>query len=83
MMAVEQATKNKIRPVLDFRELNQNVNCHTGDDGVDVCGDKMREWRQVQGDTEVVDLKAAYLQIHISEDLWKHQFVRFKGVLIV
>jgi len=79
LMAVEQATKNKIRPVLDFRELNQNVNCHTGDDGVDVCGEKMREWRQVQGATEVVDLKAAYLQIHISEDLWKHQLVRFKG----
>ena len=34
LMAIEQQTKNKIRPVLDFRELNNHVKCHTGDDGV-------------------------------------------------
>ncbi|XP_068224554.1 uncharacterized protein [Palaemon carinicauda] len=37
LMAVEQPTKNKVRPVLDFRELNVNVKCHTGDDVTDVC----------------------------------------------
>ena len=36
LMAVEQPTKNKIRPVLDFRELNESVKCHTGDDMTDV-----------------------------------------------
>lgn len=25
-----------------------------------------------------MDLKAAYLQIHISRELWKYQFVQFK-----
>ena len=28
----------------------------------------------------MVYLKSAYLQIHISEDLWKYQVVRYKGV---
>jgi len=28
----------------------------------------------------VVDLKSAYLQIHIFKDLWKYQVVKYKGV---
>ena len=31
LMAVEQYTKAKVRPVLDYRELNEYVECHTGD----------------------------------------------------
>ena len=42
LMAVEQPTKNKIRPVLDYRELNQYVECHTGDDVTDICSEKLR-----------------------------------------
>ena len=40
----------------------------------------LRKWRQLQGELKVVDLKSAYLQIHISEDLWKYQIVRYKGI---
>ena len=29
MMSVGQPSKNKARPVLDFRELNENVECQT------------------------------------------------------
>ena len=79
LMAVEQPTKGKIRPVLDFRELNESVNCHTGDDVTDVCSDKLREWRQLEGEGELVDLKAAYLQIRVARELWKYQLVRIKG----
>ena len=79
LMAVEQATKGKIRPVLDFRELNESVRCHTGDEVIDVCSEKMREWRQTEGEAEIVDLRAAYLQIRVSEELWKHQLVKYKG----
>ena len=50
LMAVEKPTKNKIRPVLDFRELNESVKCHTGDHMTDVCSEKLREWRQLEGD---------------------------------
>ena len=42
MMAVVQPTKNKVRPVLDFRELNGYIKCHTGDDVTDVCDEKLR-----------------------------------------
>ena len=35
LMAVVQQTKNKVRPVLDFRELNKFMACHTKD-GIDV-----------------------------------------------
>ena len=79
LMAVEQPTKHKMRPVLDFRELNENVSCHTGDEMTDICGDRLREWRQLEGEGEMVDLKAAYLQIRVSEELWKHQLVRYGG----
>ena len=79
LMAVEQATKNKIRPVLDFRELNENVSCHTGDDMTDVCCERLREWRRMEGEGQLVDLKAAYLQIRVAKELWKYQLVRVKG----
>ena len=81
LMAAEQPMKNKIRPVLDFRELNESVKCHTGDDVTDVCSEKLREWRQLEGDGEMVDLKAAYLQIKVAEELWQYQSVRYKGTV--
>lgn len=79
LMAVVQPTKNKIRPVLDFRELNGYVRSRTGDDFTDVCTETLREWRQTSGAATIVDLKGAYLQIRISPDLWKYQLVRYKG----
>ena len=36
LIAVGQPTKNKVRPVLDYGELNQSFECHTGDDVTDV-----------------------------------------------
>ena len=48
LIAVEQPTKNKVRPVLDYRELNKSVECHTGDDITDVCSKKLRSWRKVR-----------------------------------
>ena len=79
LLAVVQPTKDKVRPVMDYRELNGFVECHTGDDEVAVCSDKVRKWRQLQGELKVVDLKSAYLQIHVARDLWKYQVVRYKG----
>ena len=42
LMAVEQT--NKVRPVLDYRELNGHVTAHTVD--ADVCADQLRKWRR-------------------------------------
>ena len=49
LLAVFQPTKDKVRPVMDYCELNDFVECHTGDDMVAVCGEKVRKWRSVAG----------------------------------
>ena len=79
LMAVEQPTKGKVRPVLDFRELNEYVECHTGDELIDVCDDRLREWRRVEGEPELVDLSGAYLQLRVCPELWKYQLVQYDG----
>lgn len=77
LMAVEQLNKRKVRPVLDFRYLNDFISCYTGDS--DICEDKLRAWRCMNDRTKLLDLKDAYLQLHIDKSLWAHQVVRFKG----
>ena len=54
LMAVDQPNKNKVRPVLDFRELNKFVKCHTGQS--EVCGETMRRWRMMGKDVVMLDL---------------------------
>ena len=80
LLAVVQPTKDKVRPVMDYRELNLFVESHTGDEQTAVCAEKVRKWRQLEGELKVVDLKSAYLQIHVSRDLWQYQVVRYNGV---
>ena len=46
-MVVKQLIKNKVRPVLDFRELSQIVECHTGADAIDNCDENLRECGQM------------------------------------
>ena len=41
LMAVIQQKKNKVRPVMDVRELNSHLDPHTAD--ADVCDEKIRE----------------------------------------
>ena len=55
LMAVVQEHKDKVRPVLDFRELNQHVECHTGSE-VAVCDETIRKWRRLVGPLKIVDL---------------------------
>ena len=43
LMAVEQPTKGKVCPVMDFREMNRYVECHTGDNVIDICEEILRE----------------------------------------
>jgi transposase InsO family protein len=78
LMAVIQSTKSKVRPVLDFREVNQYVSSHTANG--DVCSDKLRSWRKMGNNLSIVDLRKAYLQIHVDPSLWKYQVVEHKGV---
>ena len=78
LMAVVQPTKNKVRLVLDFRELNKYMACHTKDE-IDICEEVMREWRRMERSTKIVDLKLVYLQIEVDKKLWQYQLVKYKG----
>jgi ribonuclease HI len=77
LMAVMQSNKHKIRPVLDYRELNEYVSSHTGESVV--CGEKLRSWRRLGDNVKLLDLRKAYLQVHVFENLWKYQVTKFKG----
>ncbi len=78
LMAVVQQNKQKVRPVLDFRELNDHINLHTAE--ADVCVEKIREWRRRGQRVSLIDLRKAYLQIHVHQSLWSYQTVVFHGV---
>ena len=80
LMAVVQANKNKVRPVMDYRELNEYVECHPGTDA-SACDETLRRWRRMKEPLKILDLKSAYLQIHIDSSLWPYQKVCFKGKL--
>ena len=63
--------------VMDFRELNSHVDAFTA--GADVCADKLREWRRLGTNMSIVDLRRAYLQLHVHESLWPFQTVVYHG----
>ena len=77
LMAVIQPKKDKVRPVMDFRELNAHLTPHTAD--ADVCNEKIREWRRCGRKVALLDLRDAYLQVHVDESLWPYQTVVFQG----
>ena len=77
LMAVVQEQKQKVRPVLDYRELNGFVDAFTAN--AEVCAHKLRQWRRQGVDVSLMDLRKAYLQIHVDEELWPFQTVLFKG----
>ena len=77
LMAVVQQNKSKVRPVLDFRELNGYVDAYTAH--ADVCVQKLREWRKKGSNVSVLDLRRAYLQVRVHKSLWPYQTVIFEG----
>ena len=77
LLAVEQEQKGKVRPVMDFRELNGHVESYTGDS--DACSETTRKWRAMKGQLAMLDLRSAYLQLHVREDLQQFQMVQHKG----
>lgn len=76
-MAIVQHNKKKVRPVMDFRELNCHMQAYTASS--DVCADRLREWRRHGENVAVIDLAKAYLQIRVHPSLWPYQTVCFKG----
>ena len=46
---------------------------------VDVCAQKLREWRQRGSNVAMLDLHLAYLQVHVDKLSWPFQTVKIKG----
>ena len=82
LMVVSQPNKSKVRPVMGYRELNNYVESKPGHDTA-VCQEKLREWRKLGAAASLLDLRKAYLQVHVSERLQRFQTVRYKGELYV
>ena len=77
LMAILQENKQKVQPVMYYRELNKHVDPYTA--GADVCTHKLREWRQQGSDVAILDLRRTYLQIRVEKSLWPFQTVEIKG----
>lgn len=83
LMAAKQPNKEKkVRPVLDYREVNGHVISHPGYDTA-VCQDKLRKWRIDGENVSLLDLKKAYLQVHVVDALKRFQVVQYKRQLYV
>ena len=53
LLAVVQQTKDKVRPVIDYHELNPFIDSHTGDDEIAICADKVRIIQVLSLDDEI------------------------------
>ncbi|KAI0982522.1 hypothetical protein GJ496_005922 [Pomphorhynchus laevis] len=62
---------------MDFRLLNSYISSHTADS--DVCISKLRNWRRWGDRLSLIDLRRAYLQIHVDESLWPYQVVIYRN----
>ena len=70
MLAVQQdkGGKKKVRPVMDYRFLNQDIESHPGG-ATPVCAERLRQWRQLGSKCAVLDLRKAYLQVFVEPSL--------------
>ena len=62
---------------MDYPVLLRYVDAHTAN--ADVCAQKFREWQQKRSNVAVLDLRRAYLQVHVDKSLWPFQTVKIKG----
>uniref|UniRef100_A0A5S6Q606 Reverse transcriptase domain-containing protein n=1 Tax=Trichuris muris TaxID=70415 RepID=A0A5S6Q606_TRIMR len=77
LMVVTQRSKGTtVRPVMDIRQLNEYIDIFTANS--DVCAHKLREWRRQGMNVSILDLRKAYLQIHVDQTLWPYQTVIVK-----
>ncbi|XP_065189499.1 uncharacterized protein LOC135820118 [Sycon ciliatum] len=76
----EHKQSTPVRPCLDYRSLNRLVKSEPGREAP-ICGDKLRKWRKAGPAHEYVlmDIRKAYLQVHVAEQLQCFQIVLWKG----
>ena len=80
LLAVCQEHKEStpIRPCLDYRDLNSRIVSLPGLDAP-ACEEKLREWRRHGKGTDIVDIRKAFLNVHVHPTLQRFQVVAWKG----
>ena len=63
LMAIVQDNKGKV----DYCEVSDHVEAYTP--RADVCSQKLRDWLRKGSDMSVLDLRKAYLQVHVHRSL--------------
>ena len=76
----EHKSSTPVRPCLDYRRLNACIISHPGSEAP-ACGEKLRKWRQAGPASEYVllDIRKAYLQVHVAPSLLPYQVVLVDG----
>ena len=77
LMAAIQVNKDRVRPVLDYREINSFISAFSAK--ADVCAEKIRTWRKMGVNAIIMDLRNAYFQLFVDKSLLPYQTVQFKG----
>ena len=82
LIAQEQEHKptTPVRPCLDYCELNSRIQSFPGGDAP-ACDDKLRKWRRdgCPENFDLLDIRKAYLQVHVAEHLQPYQLVLWKS----
>ena len=79
----EHKSSTPVRPCLDYRQLNALLKSQPGSEAP-VCAEKVRAWRQTDGrEWDMLDIRKAYLQVHIDPALVRYQGVVWKGKMFV
>ena len=65
-----------VRPMLDYRCLNARLKSDPGGDAPS-CEESLRKWRKAgcPADFKLLDIKKAYLQVHVAKEFLKYQTV--------
>ena len=74
----EHKATTPVRPCLDYRLLNSCIVSNPGKDAP-VCGEKIRKWRRQHGQSKVIDIRKAYLNVRVHPELQRFQMVVWEG----
>ena len=80
----EHKASTPVRPCLDYRCLNDLLTSQPGRSAL-VCEDTLHKWRRVGDPDELrlLDIRKAYLQVHIAPELQRFQTVLWQGKVYV
>ena len=62
---------------MDFQLLNHHIDVFTAN--ADVCAAELYEWQQKGSNVSLLDLKRAYLQVHVHKSLGRSGKQRLAG----